>query len=127
MGEAILRQGSVIIRHHFYTHWTDLVFVQATELSPPDPEIVTKYNYTYDLSAYRGTQSPLKVSYQEFQYIDMCKYASRPSIQCHWVSRPSPRQLQRRLRRARRTLRGGTRSWQCCGPVLDACIDERKG
>ena len=46
---------------------------QATELAKVDDDIQAKYNYSYDLAAYGGPQSPAKVSFPEFQYPDMCK------------------------------------------------------
>lgn len=51
----------------------ELTGIQATQLTPPKDEIEAKYNYSYDLSAHGGPQSPAKISFPEFQYPDMCK------------------------------------------------------
>lgn len=65
-----------------------LTFVQATQLSPPDPEIQAKYNYSYDLSAHGGPESPLKIAFPEFQYADMCKCVCRRRRKVHRLIKP---------------------------------------
>jgi hypothetical protein len=67
---ALLQKGMLQLSVGYDLQLTSL---QATQLTPPDNDIQATYNYSYDLSAHGGPQSPAKISFPEFQYPDMCK------------------------------------------------------